>query len=43
MSSVKERLVPLSRVPLDRQRLIYKGRVLRDEQTLQELGEPART
>jgi hypothetical protein len=26
-------------VPVDRQRLIYRGRVLRDENTLQELGE----
>eukprot|EP00882_Tetradesmus_deserticola_P007747 GHRQ01008157.1.p2 GENE.GHRQ01008157.1~~GHRQ01008157.1.p2 ORF type:complete len:152 (+),score=13.28 GHRQ01008157.1:224-679(+) len=38
ISDLKAVLEAALHVPLNRQRLIYRGRVLRDENTLQELG-----
>ncbi|KAF6264040.1 ubiquitin-like protein 1 [Scenedesmus sp. NREL 46B-D3] len=38
ISDLKAVLEAALNVPINRQRLIFKGRVLRDESTLQELG-----
>lgn len=39
VSALKERLEAMCNVPASRQRLIMRGRVLRDEQRLDELSE----
>ena len=39
VEQLKARLVPTVNIPADRQRLIYRGRVLRDEQQLTAVGE----
>jgi hypothetical protein len=38
VSAVKGVLEAMLNIPAARQRLIYRGRVLRDEQTMQDIG-----
>jgi hypothetical protein len=38
VSELKQELSGITSIPVDRQRLIYHGRVMRDDQTLAELG-----
>ena len=40
-AALKERLADVVSIPAARQRLIHKGRVLREEQTLQDIGAAA--
>lgn len=40
VAALKATLAPLAAVPAHRQRLIWRGRVINDSQTLEELGEP---
>lgn len=43
VSELKQELAGITSIPVDRQRLIYHGRVMRDDQTLAELGRQLRT
>ena len=38
VSALKQELSGITNIPAERQRLIYKGRVVRDDQNLNELG-----
>jgi ubiquilin len=40
VSALKEELSGITSIPAERQRLIYKGRVVRDDQSLSDLGKP---
>lgn len=38
VTALKSELLAICNIPVDRQRLIYKGRVLRDDQRLNDVG-----